>query len=153
MFSVYERLVRAIARRPVAFLLLFAVVSVGLFFGASHVRLDGDLARLLPDSSPTVIGLRKLERVYGDEIGRVTVVLSGPDAQRNRDAAAGSDPRHRERSIARSRFADDPETTRRPARIRAEGHARNRLRVGAPAIERFGPSGTGAALDASRNRF
>ncbi|MEZ4460277.1 MAG: MMPL family transporter [bacterium] len=87
MFSVYERLVRAIARRPIAFLLLFAVVSVGLFFGASHVRLDGDLARLLPDSSPTVIGLRKLERVYGDEIGRITVVLSGPDAQRNRDAA------------------------------------------------------------------
>jgi predicted RND superfamily exporter protein len=45
------------------------------FFGASKLSLDGDLGRLLPDDAPSVLGLRKLEAVYGDQIGRLTVVL------------------------------------------------------------------------------
>lgn len=87
MFAIYERLVHAIAQRPRAFSIFFLVLSVAVFFGASHVRLDGDLARLLPESSSAVQGLRELEKVYGDEIGRVTIVLSGPDLEVNRLAA------------------------------------------------------------------
>ncbi len=87
MLTLYARLIRQFSRRPAVFGLLFLVLSVGLFFGASQVRLDGDLTRLLPDSSPTVQGLRKLEKAYGDEIGRVTIVLQGPDVKANREAA------------------------------------------------------------------
>jgi len=87
VLTLYARLIRQFAVRPAVFASLFFVLSVGLFFGASHVRLDGDLTRLLPESSPTVQGLRRLEKSYGDEIGRLTIVLQGPDVQANRDAA------------------------------------------------------------------
>jgi predicted RND superfamily exporter protein len=42
---------------------------------AAHLDIQADMARLLPESAPSVAGLDRLETAYGGQIGRLTVVL------------------------------------------------------------------------------
>lgn len=60
--------------------LVLGLLTLLGFWQAAQLRLDGDLGRLLPDDAPSVQGLRALESVYGDQIGRLTVVLRGKEA-------------------------------------------------------------------------
>ncbi len=68
-----------------------ALLTIVAGFVASHLRIDADLERLLPETAPSVQGLQELERSYGI-IGRVNVVLQGDDPEAlkaaTRDVAA-----------------------------------------------------------------
>lgn len=88
MIDALSGLFGVLIRRPWAVLVSIAIVTVGLVVGASGVRLDGDLARLLPESARSVQGLQRLEEVYGDQIGRVTVILSTTDESVELEAEA-----------------------------------------------------------------
>lgn len=63
---------------------LIALVALTAAAGwlASHLQLDSNLTRLLPENAPSVRGLDELEQVYGGQIGRLSIVLEGggPDS-------------------------------------------------------------------------
>ncbi|QDG51218.1 hypothetical protein FIV42_10840 [Persicimonas caeni] len=59
-----------------AALMVLTAAAGGL---ASKLTLDSNLTRLLPENAPSVRGLDELERVYGGQIGRLSVVLDGAD--------------------------------------------------------------------------
>lgn len=73
--KLYQKLVESLHSNlgPWGFVLTILIVLA--FWGASQLRLDGDLGRLLPDDAPSVQGLRSLEAVYADQIGRLTIVV------------------------------------------------------------------------------
>ncbi len=55
---------------------LVTLLAVGI---ASQLGIQADLARLLPASAPSVVGLEQLEEAYGGHIGRLTVVLDADE--------------------------------------------------------------------------
>lgn len=91
MIDALSGLFALLVRRPLVALTAIAVITAGLVFGASGVTLDGDLARLLPESAESVKGLERLQKVYGDEIGRITVVLSASDDVEQSELIAAAD--------------------------------------------------------------
>lgn len=82
-----EKWIDVCQRRPWWILGVVALVSAVCLWGASHLRFDGDLARLLPQDAPSVRGLKSLETTYGAQIGRVALVLSGASVEQNRALA------------------------------------------------------------------
>ncbi len=68
-------------RRIWAVLATLVVVTVGAGALASNLSLDSNLQRLLPEGAPSVEGLRQLEKNYGGQIGRLTVVLEADGAK------------------------------------------------------------------------
>src|SRR5690554_5051985 len=80
--KLYQKLVESLHSNlgPWGFVLTILIVLA--FWGASQLRLDGDLGRLLPDDAPSVQGLRSLEAVYADQIGRLTIVVHPDEAER-----------------------------------------------------------------------
>jgi predicted RND superfamily exporter protein len=54
-----------------------AVITLAAVVLASNLDIQADMARLLPESAPSVAGLERLETAYGGQIGRLTVVLEG----------------------------------------------------------------------------
>jgi uncharacterized protein len=60
-------------------LALLAATLLGVF-GASRLRLDGDLARLLPQTAPSAMGLARLESDYAAQVGQLAILISGGDA-------------------------------------------------------------------------
>lgn len=50
---------------------------------ATGLTLDSQLERLLPSTAPSVQGLERLETSYGQEIGRLALVIQGPQPQQN----------------------------------------------------------------------
>ncbi len=65
---------------------LIVVTGVAVML-ARTLTLDADLSQLLPESASSVRGLNQLEKEYGGNIGRLTVVLQSPDRELNRRAA------------------------------------------------------------------
>lgn len=55
------------------------IVTVGAAIVASGLGIRADMARLLPATAPSVAGLERLEKAYGGQIGRLTVVLQNSD--------------------------------------------------------------------------
>ncbi|MFP4597456.1 MAG: efflux RND transporter permease subunit [Persicimonas sp.] len=55
---------------------LVTLLAAGI---ASQLSIQADLARLLPGSAPSVVGLERLEKAYGGQIGRLTVVLDADE--------------------------------------------------------------------------
>lgn len=76
----FEWLDERIGRIWICLLAIGAVAGLG----ASQLTLDGDLSRLLPADTPSVVDLERLEGVYADQIGRLTVVLQSgtPESRR-----------------------------------------------------------------------
>lgn len=70
-------------RRPGIALALTAVLCAVAAIGARGLRLDTDLARLLPESFASVQDLKALEKRSG-AVGYVTVVIQGGDVDRRR---------------------------------------------------------------------
>ncbi len=87
MFDAYRKVIGLIARRPWVALLATVLVTISAIFFARDLRLDGDLGRLLPENARSVQGLRHLERSYGDQIGRLTVVIQHDDQATGRKYA------------------------------------------------------------------
>lgn len=58
------------------------LTAIGLYF-AGGLKLDSELQRLLPGSAKSVQGLERLEEAYGREIGRIAIVVQGPNPQAN----------------------------------------------------------------------
>lgn len=54
------------------------IFTLGALALASQLAIEADMARLLPESAPSVAGLERLEEAYGGQIGRLTVVLKSP---------------------------------------------------------------------------
>lgn len=71
----YARLMESMQSNLKVWGVVLGLLTILSFWGASKLSLDGDLGRLLPDDAPSVQGLRRLEAVYGDQIGRLTIVL------------------------------------------------------------------------------
>lgn len=117
MMEFYGRLMDRIAAAPTKFAAIFALFAALCFFGASRVHLDGDLARLLPESSSTVQGLRHLEANYGDQIGRLTVVLASTDVAQTRVAAQALVPPLSELPGVDRVEIKDPRESLRPLRL------------------------------------
>lgn len=91
--KLYQKLVESLHSNlgPWGFVLTILIVLA--FWGASQLRLDGDLGRLLPDDAPSVQGLRSLEAVYADQIGRLTIVVhpnEGASVEQHVETAAKS---------------------------------------------------------------
>lgn len=64
----------------VASVALLTLVALAV---ASQLAIEADMARLLPDSAPSVAGIERLESAYGGQIGRLTVVLeAAPTGER-----------------------------------------------------------------------
>lgn len=80
-----ERLVQFYGRRGRAILVVSFLVTIVAAVIALQLRIDADLERLLPETAPSVQGLRELEASYGI-IGRLNVVLQGDDAAALREA-------------------------------------------------------------------
>ncbi|MBA2661235.1 MAG: MMPL family transporter [Bradymonadaceae bacterium] len=85
--KLFTSVVGLYQRGYVLVLLVLVAVTVGAVFLARTLSLDADLSQLLPETASSVIGLAELERAYGDNVGRLTVVLQGPDHATNRAAA------------------------------------------------------------------
>lgn len=81
-----KRTVRFYAERARLVLIVATLVTVAAAAIAVQLRLDADIERLLPETAPSVEGLRQLEESYGI-IGRVNVVLMGEDGDELRKAA------------------------------------------------------------------
>ncbi len=74
---IYNQFVAGMTARPrLALVVLFALAAL-IVAAAAGVRIDADLGRLLPDDSPSVHGLRQLQNEYRDQVGRLTLVISG----------------------------------------------------------------------------
>lgn len=80
-----ERLVEFYARQGRVILIVSALVTIVATAIALQLRIDADLERLLPETAPSVQGLRQLESSYGI-IGRLNVVLQGDDAETLKEA-------------------------------------------------------------------
>jgi predicted RND superfamily exporter protein len=70
---------------PLIMVLALVLTGVGAYL-ASGLKLDSELQRLLPSSAPSVQGLERLETAYGRQIGRLAILIEGPDPQLNMDA-------------------------------------------------------------------
>jgi predicted RND superfamily exporter protein len=79
-----QRLVELLWRHNARIMVLLLACALMSVFGASRLRLDGDLARLLPQHAPSANGLARLETDYGSQIGQLTIILSGGDADQRR---------------------------------------------------------------------
>lgn len=66
-------------RFPLRVLLLLFGLTALAGWQASGLTLDSNLTRLLPESAPSVRGLHELEESYDGQIGRLSIVLDGPD--------------------------------------------------------------------------
>ncbi len=87
MSDAYRKIIGLIESRPWLFAAGIALIVGAALWVASGLKLDGDLGRLLPESARSVQGLRQLEKSYGDQLGRLTVVLSADELQKSREAA------------------------------------------------------------------
>jgi hypothetical protein len=68
-------------------IMAIAVLMTGLgAYLASGLSLDSELKRLLPQSDPSVRGLERLEDAYGRQIGRLAILLEGPDPKANQES-------------------------------------------------------------------
>lgn len=67
-------------------LALAVVLTAVCAYASTRLTLDSELERLLPDSAPSVRGLRRLEDAYGQQIGRLAIVVQGPERADNRAA-------------------------------------------------------------------
>src|SRR5690554_2468898 len=56
-------------------LVAVGLITLGAAFLALQLKIESDITRLLPPSAPSVAGLERLEKSYGGQIGRLTVVL------------------------------------------------------------------------------
>lgn len=56
-------------------LIAVSLITVLAGFLAQRLTIEGDVSRLLPASAPSVAGLDRLEKAYGGQVGRLTVVL------------------------------------------------------------------------------
>ncbi len=77
LVHAYIRFCRRYTGRILA---VIAMLTVGAAILASQLGIEGDIARMLPQSAPSVAGLKLLEREYGGQIGRLTVVLEAKSA-------------------------------------------------------------------------
>ncbi len=77
--SLLEAYIDFCQRRAWQILVMVVLVTIGAGYIASGLQVSADLSRLLPESAPSVQGLDRLEDAYGGQIGRLTIVLEGPD--------------------------------------------------------------------------
>lgn len=77
--NFYER------RTPVILTFAFVLTALGGYL-ASNLQLDSELSRLLPESAQSVQGLERLDDVYARQIGRIAVVVEGPNPDHNERA-------------------------------------------------------------------
>jgi hypothetical protein len=95
-------------------LLVAAALSV---FGASRLRLDGDLARLLPQTATSAQGLARLETDYAAQIGQLTIILSGGTPEQRRAFADELAPSLRSVSEVQRVEVVDPRSELTPWRL------------------------------------
>lgn len=68
---------------PIILAVAVLLTCLGAYL-ASDLKLDSELKRLLPQTDPSVQGLERLETAYGRQIGRLAILLEGPDPEANR---------------------------------------------------------------------
>ncbi|MFW5966560.1 MAG: hypothetical protein ACOCV2_03525, partial [Persicimonas sp.] len=78
-------------RRVTITLAVLAVLTGLAVWAASDLRLDSDLERLLPKTAPSVQGLDELDRVYGGQIGTLTIVFEADDSEADNSEADNSE--------------------------------------------------------------
>lgn len=90
-------------------LILFVAVAmtIGAVFLAKDLTLDSELERLLPESAESVQGLQRLEEAYGRQIGRLAIVVEGPDGKTNTKIVD-----HLSRRLSKHELVKDVEATR-----------------------------------------
>ncbi len=74
--------------RPLILAVAIALTGLGAW-SASGLTVDSELHRLLPESAESVQGLERLETAYAREIGRLAILLEGPDPEANIEAVDG----------------------------------------------------------------
>src|SRR5690554_6233031 len=79
------------------------LITLGAAFLASQLKIEADITRLLPPSAPSVAGLERLEKSYGGQIGRLTVVLEMKSLVAQPKSANAARPSEQERQ----KFATD----------------------------------------------
>jgi predicted RND superfamily exporter protein len=67
---------------PLILTLAIVLTGVGAYL-ASDLTLDSKLQRLLPQSAPSVQGLDRLETAYSRQIGRLAILIEGPEPAAN----------------------------------------------------------------------
>ena len=108
MMSRWIELVGRQLRWVVVGLILASLLAMG---SARQLTLDGDLARLLPQTAPSASALRALDGRYGAQVGRLTLVMrqtqGSPDPEALRAAArALSAPLRQLPGVARVELVD-----------------------------------------------
>lgn len=81
-----DRWISFAVRHWLSVLALVVVVTGGALWSAKQLTLDGDLARLLPEEAQSAKNLAELERLYGAQVGRLTLVISAKGAEAEADA-------------------------------------------------------------------
>ncbi len=82
LFSIIRPFILWIERRPVVTLLVAGLISVLGAYQAVQLRIDTDLARLLPRSSPSVQALTHLRETVGSE-SAISVIIESPSFDAN----------------------------------------------------------------------
>ena len=86
LLTLLTGLVRFYAQRGRIILGVAVLATIVAAFVASHLTIDADLERLLPETAPSVEGLKELEQNYGI-VGRVNIVLRGGELDQLQGAA------------------------------------------------------------------
>lgn len=78
-----EKLIAFCRRWAWPIVIVWIVLSGVSVFGAAQLRLNSDLARLLPASARSVMNLDVLEQAYGQQLDRFTLLIEGDDPKAN----------------------------------------------------------------------
>lgn len=85
-FEGLRPFIRRVVAQPWAVLVLGLVLALGGLYFAAQLRVDTDLAKLLPDDHPTVVALQRLKETVGGESAATVGILS-PSFEASKRAA------------------------------------------------------------------
>src|SRR6056297_925639 len=92
---------------PIILAVALLLTAVGGYL-AGDLSLDSELKRLLPPSAESVQGLERLEETYGRQIGRLAIVVEGPEPEVNKGAVDQLAEMLREHELVREVEAKRP---------------------------------------------
>ena len=108
LFNSLRPFVRGIARHPWLVLILALVAATASVYAGRGISIDSDLAKLIPDSYPSVQALEKLKETVGSE-SDMAVAIQSPSFEANKAFAEDLIPR----ALAmRAAGSDEPYLTR-----------------------------------------
>lgn len=92
LFAVVNARLQALLGRPALVLAVAALLTAAGAWGTSRLRVDTDLAKLLPPDYPSVVALERLRRTVGAD-AIAAVIVQSPDPAANRAFAEALIPR------------------------------------------------------------